>query len=251
MVTRRYMPHFTLREWRKARVPVGIWLLVTVICTIAGPFGTIDALGWAERFGYWGIIAAVSVLGSILLMRADNLPSPLRVGLWALFTLVLSVMIWGINILLFDAWLAFGQLGYLLFTVGASVISVHAAFWLIEIARPVVEAPARPKPDPVSQFMQRLPLAQRGPLIRLEAQDHYLNVVTTKGSALILMRLGDAAQDLTGVNGLLVHRSHWIALDAVTAHRREKGRDVLTLSDGSEVPVSRTYRAAAKEAGLF
>mgnify|MGYP005989052455 CR=1 FL=1 len=251
MVTRRYMSHFTLREWRKARVPVGIWLLVTVICTIAGPFGTIDALGWAERFGYWGIIAAVSVLGSILLMRADNLPSPLRVGLWALFTLVLSVMIWGLNILLFDAWLAFGQLGYLLFTVGTSVVAVHAAFWLIEIARPVPEVVAPPKPDTVSQFMQRLPLAQRGPLIRLEAQDHYLNVVTGKGSALILMRLGDAAQELTGANGLLVHRSHWVALDAVTAHRREKGRDVLILSDGSEVPVSRTYRAAAKEAGLF
>lgn len=48
-----------------------------------------------------------------------------------------------------------------------------------------------------------------------------------------------------------VHRSHWIAQKAVTKPRREKGRDMLVMSDGAAVPVSRSYRAAAQQAGFL
>lgn len=86
--------------------------------------------------------------------------------------------------------------------------------------------------------------------MRIEAQDHYLNVVTARGSTLILMRLGDAMAELVG-QGLQVHRSHWIATAAVAKHRRIGARDVLIMADGVEVPVSRSFRAAAQEADLL
>lgn len=86
--------------------------------------------------------------------------------------------------------------------------------------------------------------------MRIEAQDHYLNVVTQKGSALILMRMGDAMAELKG-RGLQVHRSHWVSEGHVTAHRRDKGRDVLVMTDDAEVPVSRSFRAKARERALF
>jgi DNA-binding LytR/AlgR family response regulator len=64
------------------------------------------------------------------------------------------------------------------------------------------------------------------------------------------MRLGDAMQELAG-QGLQVHRSHWVAPEAVRRHRRDKGRDLLVMTDGAEVPVSRSFRAAAQDAGLI
>ncbi|MCW1932118.1 LytTR family DNA-binding domain-containing protein [Pararhodobacter zhoushanensis] len=99
--------------------------------------------------------------------------------------------------------------------------------------------------------MARLPLDKRGALISLSVQDHYVEVVTLRGRELLLMRLSDAIAETGGDVGLQVHRSHWVALDQVRAARREGARGVLTLSDGREIPVSRTYAAAAKAAGLF
>jgi len=107
------------------------------------------------------------------------------------------------------------------------------------------------EPDPETLFQRRLPLEKRGCLIRLEAQDHYLNVVTKAGSALLLMRLQDAVEALAGLQGLQVHRSHWVALSAVAAHRRDKGRDFLVLTNGDEVPISRSFRPDVKAAGLI
>ena len=47
-----------------------------------------------------------------------------------------------------------------------------------------------------------------------------------------------------------VHRSWWVAKDGVSETRRDNGKLVLVLKNGTDVPVSRTYQAAAKDAGL-
>lgn len=90
----------------------------------------------------------------------------------------------------------------------------------------------------------------RGTLSRIEAQDHYLNVVTDAGSALVLMRFGDAVAELSEVAGARVHRSHWVAQAGVARILRKEGRQFLLMRDGAEVPVSRANRAALRELGL-
>ncbi|MGJ8618612.1 MAG: hypothetical protein ACSHWS_17345 [Sulfitobacter sp.] len=40
-------------------------------------------------------------------------------------------------------------------------------------------------------------------------------------------------------------------MDAVKKHRRKDGRDLLLMADGYEVPISRSFRDAARAAGLF
>jgi DNA-binding LytR/AlgR family response regulator len=55
------------------------------------------------------------------------------------------------------------------------------------------------------------------------------------------MRLSDAVAELDGIEGAQVHRSWWVARDAIADAKRGDGRATLTLKDGSEVPVSRTY----------
>jgi DNA-binding LytR/AlgR family response regulator len=69
-------------------------------------------------------------------------------------------------------------------------------------------------------------------------QDHYVEAHTSGGSTLLLMRLRDAAAEL-GEAGLQVHRSWWVAHDAVEAIEQEERRTLLRLRGGRRVPVSR------------
>jgi DNA-binding LytR/AlgR family response regulator len=83
----------------------------------------------------------------------------------------------------------------------------------------------------------------------VEAEDHYLRLHTSKGQDLILMRLADAVAELDGIEGAQVHRSWWVAREAITDAKRGDGRATLTLRDGAEVPVSRTYAGMLRERG--
>ena len=98
------------------------------------------------------------------------------------------------------------------------------------------------------KFLERLPLKLRGAEVwAVEAEDHYLRLHTSKGQDLILMRLSDAIDELEGIEGAQVHRSWWVARDAITEAVRGDGRATLTLKDAAEVPVSRTYARLLRE----
>ncbi|MBM7068222.1 LytTR family transcriptional regulator [Actibacterium sp. 188UL27-1] len=97
------------------------------------------------------------------------------------------------------------------------------------------------------RLVARLPLGRRGALIRLSVRDHYVDVVTDLGDATLLMRFGDALAELEGADGLQVHRSHWVAVKAVDRLIRKKGRVLLVLIDGTEVPVSRPFLAQVRD----
>ncbi|MGB1209445.1 MAG: LytTR family DNA-binding domain-containing protein, partial [Paracoccaceae bacterium] len=61
----------------------------------------------------------------------------------------------------------------------------------------------------------------------------------------------DAIREVGTTPGLQVHRSHWVALSAITAARRDKDRAILTLCSGDDIPVSRANIPKVKEAGLL
>jgi len=112
----------------------------------------------------------------------------------------------------------------------------------------VIERPAAAE-QPV-RFLERLPPKLRGARVwAVEAEDHYLRLHTSKGQDLILMRLADAVAELDGIEGLQVHRSWWVARAAIADSARGDGRATLTLQDGSQVPVSRTYAKELREKG--
>lgn len=106
--------------------------------------------------------------------------------------------------------------------------------------------------DAAAQFMERLPVKYRtAELHAISSEDHYLRVHTSLGEEMILMRLADAVRELAGADGLQVHRSWWVAKQGIRDEKRVDGRSLLVLPSGTEVPVSRSYRAKAKEAGLI
>jgi DNA-binding LytR/AlgR family response regulator len=81
-------------------------------------------------------------------------------------------------------------------------------------------------------------------------QDHYVEVHTAAGSELLLLRFRDALREVEDVDGLQVHRSHWVARNAVVGvERRGGGRIVLRLVNGSRVPVSRSFAPVLKAQG--
>ena len=91
-------------------------------------------------------------------------------------------------------------------------------------------------------FEKRIPAEiSGGTLYAINAEDHYLRIRTSRGSALILMRLGDALAELSTIDGLRTHRSWWVAREGVEKIERTNGKIILHLRDGTCAPVSRTY----------
>lgn len=78
--------------------------------------------------------------------------------------------------------------------------------------------------------------------------DHYVEVTTQKGSALVLLRLADAIAETRGIDGLQIHRSHWVARDAVKALKRVEGRPMIETTSGALLPVSRSFLAPVRAA---
>jgi DNA-binding LytR/AlgR family response regulator len=115
-------------------------------------------------------------------------------------------------------------------------------------ARPVPMVQAMPDSP---ALVARLPLHKRGRLVSVSVQDHYVDVTTTKGRDVLLMRFGDAMAETQPVPGLQVHRSHWVALDQITAVRRKGDAAVLTLQHGPDIPVSRAFVPRLRDAGLL
>jgi hypothetical protein len=162
----------------------------------------------------------------------------------------LGLIIWGLMYLLPGGGDPAGALpSYLLNTFVMSEALTLGAVALNRRASRAAHA-GQPPPAPPPKFLERLPLKLRGAEVwAVEAEDHYLRLHTSRGQDLILLRLADAIAELEGLEGAQVHRSWWVARDAIADARRGDGRATLTLRDGSEVPVSRTYAKILRDLG--
>lgn len=106
---------------------------------------------------------------------------------------------------------------------------------------PTPTAPALPR------LTQRLPPNMRaGQIISISMQDHYAQVVTSKGEHLLLIRLSDAIDLLDGLPGQQIHRSHWVATNFAESLHRSGRRHDLRLKDGRTLPVSAAHLEAVQ-----
>jgi hypothetical protein len=95
-------------------------------------------------------------------------------------------------------------------------------------------------------FIARLPRAIGDDVIAISSDMHYLHVYTTLGKSMVLGALRDAAEAL-GEDGMLVHRSHWVAHAHVTRLGRKDANWYCEMSNGARVPVSRRNRNAVAD----
>ena len=101
-----------------------------------------------------------------------------------------------------------------------------------------------------SPLFARLPSDLGTNILAITAEEHYIHVYTDQGSTLILYRLSDAAHEL-GNLGMLVHRRHWVAHKAVLRSTKKGQSHFLTLLNGLQIPVSRSYQHEVREVGLL
>ncbi|ROT98001.1 LytTR family transcriptional regulator [Histidinibacterium lentulum] len=230
---------------------------VGAILGIAGPFGTGASMILLPRILYWTTVAAVTwsigvlvslSLGPMLERRGTGLP--LRILTLGLVTgLAISGAVMAINAAAFGT-LPSGpaELAEFVLTLVAIAILVTALGTILDRQPEGREAGAEDDSPPV---LARLPVEKRGRLLALSAEDHYVRVRTDRGDHMILMRLADAIAETAPEPGLQVHRSHWIARDAVHAARRHGDRAILTLATGEEIPVSRANVPQLRTEGLL
>lgn len=244
-----------LRSGRLARLGA-LWLGVTALATLAGPFGTL-ALPPATRAAYWAVCVGASIpLSLFIVPRAYEARPLLGLPRWVrgmAGSLVFSVVYAALVAWIGGAAIGGGYPGFfeMLLYVAPVACGVTAFLHLFDQIPGDAPPSAAPSDAAGARFLKRLKPELGRDLVRLSMQDHYVEAVTTKGSELILMRFADALDELEGVEGWRVHRSHWIAASGVAKALREDGKIRLVATDGATLPVSRTYAPALREAGVL
>ena len=247
----------TLREWV---IELVVMIAAGVALAALGPFGSFALGSFGARLAYWIPAALIgyaifrpTTLAAWLIARRLDLPQ-------------LPAMMVGILVAAVPASFAiafyggyrpgaapnFDQLFQLYIQVGVIGVLVMTFFILTgrKSADPAIlaDAPAE-APVATAPFLDRLPPVWADRLVALEMEDHYVRAHGPDASALILLRMRDAEAELAGVDGLRIHRSWWVARNAVERAVRDGRGTKLRLTNGLEPPVARDRVAALKAAG--
>jgi hypothetical protein len=249
--------------------------VATILLTLIGPFGTFTDLTLPWRGLYWtiavlcGLIILEPTIYRVLHLafrRNWHWPSALTISvLAAALPLTAAILLLETLMRKSPVWEFVSVVPYY-FHVLTITIVVGGLPTLWELYRHGVLTPPPPQPPlpaameertpgtsepPGNRLLNRLALERRGGILALSMEDHYVRVFTNAGESLILLRLSDAMAEVRDVPGLQIHRSHWVAANAVDrTERLSDGRLRVHLVNGLTLPVSRTFARAVREAGL-
>jgi hypothetical protein len=262
-----------------SRVSLLIWMLFTVAATIMGPFNTSAVLGLGQRGIYWGVMVALALSVSAVVAELVALVVPDR-RRWAFdilriigMVLVFSpmVLLWT-NFMLGDVAEYSPDLGMIaLFVALVGTVTrvmrrilrdeqatfLHEEQGALALPGDAEDVPgagadlASPENADQPRLMRRLPDGVTGPVLRLSAKDHFVEVVLPDETHSLRMRFADAIDEMDGVEGYCAHRSHWVARDTIDAVERDGARIYLRLVNRDVIPVSRTYKPRLEEAGIL
>ena len=257
--------YFALREVRrhysspKVLASIGG---IALILGISGPFGTSGFMRMGPLIVYWMIIAYTTfAAGSFVGAMAANFCREKKLPQWVSILLTsVGTGCAAIAIVICVNWAALGlspttpdYFGSLAITTSVTATILAIMLFFPEMGHPQdwVQTDVSVSTQTTDRLLSRLPIEKRGALISLSVSDHYVEVTTAKGQELVLIRLSDAMAECDVTAGMQVHRSHWISLSQVAAAKRAGDRAILTMSDGRDIPVSRSYVPAIKDAGLL
>ncbi|MBR9844292.1 MAG: LytTR family transcriptional regulator [Rhodobacteraceae bacterium] len=243
---------------------IGIVVLAALIGALAGPFGTFSAMGFGLRLIYWALVSTMSVLlGYVAFALARGIgckPGTSRhnavgsVFMAVLITMAVRVL----DQLVYPHILIPPPFLFLFFNILLIAMAVGVVRRMISPTEDedIAARPQAPVPDAVTaeavrpRLARRLPEGIDGAILHLSVSDHHVDIHTETGTASVRMRLADAIEAMDGVPGMRVHRSHWVAREAIDGVVRENGRLFLSLRTGARVPVSRGARPVLEEMGL-
>jgi hypothetical protein len=254
----------TKREWLlQVATSTAIALIVGIFIGLLGPFGTYSS-PLPNRLAYWVAVIGINwLLCALTLRQIERLfPSDRHYAILAvpLFTSLLLTVPATAVVFFIGSLTGLAHpdivslLGMVLLLLVILTIPAHIIKRLIRQRREsrletrVAVEPAT-IPDNDSTFFARFSPPIRGPITSIESQDHYLVVRGPDDQRMIHGRMSDAEREL-GALGTRVHRSWWVAGDAIRGRLNRNGRRYLELTDGQLVPVSRSYRSALDDPNL-
>lgn len=270
-------------EWKRELLTqrtAARWGFATLIAAILGPLGSYENCTFDHRLLLWGLwIGLFAVIGTGVWSFVHNVLRLRDFHRGGLLTAVLVACGVGFPVNAMNVLAVLPDVGgpYLnadlpeiaaMVFVFSLAIVAHHHFWRAPsgvvvqgVAEGVVPVPpsvpyvpateAATAALPLPRIVARLDEGLQGPLVALSVRDHYVDVQTTLGRGTVLMRLGDAMEEVEPIPGAQVHRSHWVAWDQVIGVEREQGRLFLRMAVGPSVPVSRNNRDRLVERGLM
>lgn len=252
---------------RRILIELALLSVVALVLASVGPYGTYAAAPFGERLAYWlrtgaagyaiyrPLVAALAAGARLLQFREE--------AGWALATvlgsLLLSYWLWWFGPVvrltrpLPTAQELVDTFGQVLLLSGLCVVALWLFVQRDRSGPPLGAQPVAPdtrSPGLGAQLAARLPARLGGDVIALRTEDHYVRVYTRIGDALVLMRMSDAIGELVGIPGIQVHRSWWIARDAIVAVERRGRTTRVHLSNGLTAPVARDRLKTVATAGL-
>lgn len=258
-----------------------IWGLLSVFCTLVEPQVS-AGLSLLPRFVFWVSHVGMGLLGIFVASLILSHCWPRRrfslfvtIGLTGMLGILLATP----GLLLLEEffpeevdqeWLdIFGQRGWwqaLLAEYLQVLPKLLPTWYLVNLPllfnRPLLrQLPESPEPDappPDDQAQREEELRQRRErlyeklpevigrdIVAISSDLHYLNVHTVPGKFLVLGSLKHYAEAF-GDEGVLVHRSHWVAKRHVVKVRTSGEEAYCLMSNGLKVPISRSKKKQVK-----
>ncbi|MGD0865079.1 MAG: LytTR family DNA-binding domain-containing protein [Rhizomicrobium sp.] len=251
-----------LSPWLPSARSIAVSIAAAAFLTLTDAF-ELEALPLGKRFLYWVCLLGIAQFGSLSIQASlDRIQlSPTKLVLAGLLRTVLlsmpvTVAVWLVTAMALSQPLRAAPLPEFFLPV-LLVVAAMVCLNLLVQRRPIEthgvdtgrDPPQGPQP---AAILTRLPHKLRAARLHaVQAEDHYIRLYTSAGSDLVLLRFSDALAELRGLEGAQVHRSWWVARDAVESSHREDGKLFLLLRDGTKVPVSRTFTRALQASGWF
>ncbi len=244
---------------RRWAIDLAMFVAIGLLMGFLAPFAS-ERAPVVTRYVHWMICM---VGGGVIGILVDDLASLRMAATWRRVVAVSAVMTPPVSLLVLTtehvlANAPFGWPGYwwLFWQVGPislAMMAVRALVWRnVPVRVETRTVIAAPLPEAEAAFRRRLSAKRRAArLIAVEAHDHYLKVHTDAGEELITLRFADALEELAQAHGWRVHRSWWVAADAVETVRWRRGAGEIGLAGGLTAPVSRTHAPVLKAAGWF
>lgn len=240
--------------WKRLSLDLLLLASVALVMTQLGPYGTGET-PQPLRTAYW--VMAVFGSGLAGIYTGQAIAGRVR-RLWPrvaivslLITPPVTLYIYALNAWMLDLprrWWLLPQLAWQVLVVMVVLMAVRGLLWRRVVETRTIVMP--PLPEAERAFRMRLSAKRRtATLIALQAEDHYVRVHTDSGSELVPMRFAEAMEELSQAYGYRLHRSWWVAAEAIEHVRWTRGGGEARLVGGIVAPVSRTHAGALKAAG--
>ena len=244
-----FPPSKTYASWGLRLLLVGG---AAIAFALLGPFGTYDAMTLSARFFYWFVLLAAA---DACIRFAHRIVERFgwvtgyagRLGQSAFcFTAIFSPLAWGLSGFFDDSILDWP--GFILFAGNIGALSATFAVLTFFFWGPKEDASIVAR----ARLYDRLPSTTTASIMRLTVVDHYVDVYLDDGTQhRVLMRLTDAIREMDGAPEFCTHRSHWVSATHIRRAIKQRNREFVVLNDGTQVPVSKTYREDVLAAGFL